>query len=347
MQRFWAKELEPSKPITETLEHSLHLTQVALNAKVAVGGKVNDKSRTAVQITFEGETVTLGTLTLGTVDQFTLDLVLDEGAEVTFEAIGAHKVSLLGYNLIFEESEEDEDADFEGLDQSLEDEDEEGEDLEMDEEDEDDAEVEEVVQVPVKKPTTPNPNANGKALLTSLTTQNTPKAAEQAKKPSQANGKEVQTPQDKKRKNDAIEKSPNATPNEAKKLKSNEPAKITDKSGATSPAPVRKMLNGGLVIEDLVLGNGQEIRHKAKIGVKYIGRLTNGQVFDSSLNKPFEFRYGIGEVIKGWDQGLNGMRIGGKRKLIIPSKLGYGGQRAGKIPPNSTLEFEVELVRVQ
>lgn len=104
-----------------------------------------------------------------------------------------------------------------------------------------------------------------------------------------------------------------------------------------------------LQIEDTVLGTGAEATVGAQITVHYTGMLTNGQVFDSSLNRnqPFEFTLGEGRVIKGWDQGFNGMKVGGKRRLIIPSSMGYGDQGSGPIPGKATLVFDVELLGVK
>ena len=105
-----------------------------------------------------------------------------------------------------------------------------------------------------------------------------------------------------------------------------------------------------LVIEDLQVGDGLEASAGKQVFVHYTGWLTNGQKFDSSLdrNQAFSFRLGAGMVIKGWDQGVNGMKVGGKRKLTIPSHLGYGERGAGGvIPPNATLIFEVELLDVR
>lgn len=105
-----------------------------------------------------------------------------------------------------------------------------------------------------------------------------------------------------------------------------------------------------LKIEDLVVGTGAEAVSGKKITVNYKGSLTNETVFDSSYerNEPFSFTLGAGEVIQGWDKGFDGMKVGGKRKLTIPSNLGYGERGAGaSIPPNSTLIFEVELLKVE
>ncbi len=100
-------------------------------------------------------------------------------------------------------------------------------------------------------------------------------------------------------------------------------------------------------IEDLVTGKGPEAVRGKTVEVHYTGWLTDGTRFDSSVGgKPFSFRLGAGEVIDGWDRGVAGMKVGGKRKLTIPSDLGYGARGVGPIPPNSTLVFEVELLAV-
>ncbi len=106
----------------------------------------------------------------------------------------------------------------------------------------------------------------------------------------------------------------------------------------------------GLEIYDEVVGTGAEAKAGQKISVHYTGTLTNGKKFDSSVDRgmPFEFTLGVGQVIQGWDQGFAGMKIGGKRKLVISPEMGYGSQGAGNvIPPNATLIFEVELLGVK
>jgi len=105
----------------------------------------------------------------------------------------------------------------------------------------------------------------------------------------------------------------------------------------------------GLIIEELVIGDGAVASAGRNATVHYTGWLTDGTKFDSSKdrNDPFEFGLGQHQVIAGWDEGVQGMKVGGKRKLTIPPALGYGTRGAGGvIPPNATLVFEVELLQV-
>ena len=104
----------------------------------------------------------------------------------------------------------------------------------------------------------------------------------------------------------------------------------------------------GLEYEDNQEGTGDEAVSGKKVSVHYTGTLTDGRKFDSSVGRgPFGFNLGAGQVIKGWDEGVAGMKVGGKRKLVIPSHLGYGaGGAGGIIGPNATLVFEVELLKV-
>ena len=133
----------------------------------------------------------------------------------------------------------------------------------------------------------------------------------------------------------------------------------SDQSSSKTPASASKAepsasatasATDQLQVTDEKVGTGAEAVAGKTVTVNYVGTLTNGTKFDSSYdrNQPFSFQLGGGQVIKGWDQGVAGMKVGGKRKLVIPPDLGYGAQGAGSsIPPNATLVFEVELLDVK
>ena len=112
----------------------------------------------------------------------------------------------------------------------------------------------------------------------------------------------------------------------------------------------KEVMDGELIIEDLKVGEGTAVAQYNIVTVNYTGWLTDGTKFDSSLNPgrtPFRFTVGGGQVIKGWDEGLIGMKVGGKRKLTITPNMGYGSQDMGVIPSNSTLVFEIDLLIIE
>ena len=154
---------------------------------------------------------------------------------------------------------------------------------------------------------------------------------EQAKTPSNQKAEQAKTPQPQSAAKTA------ATPNAAGEVK-------------TGKKNVRRWENG-LEVENVMMGDpsGKLAKSGKRVMVLYVGRLKNGgKVFDKTGNKPFSFRLGVGEVIKGWDIGVDGMRVGDKRKLVIPPQLAYGPSGVkGTIPSNATLEFDIELVDVK
>ena len=110
-------------------------------------------------------------------------------------------------------------------------------------------------------------------------------------------------------------------------------------------------MDNGLIIENMEIGDGTEAQDYNKVVVNYTGKLEDGSIFDSSLNPgrgPFTFTLGVGSVIEGWDVGVKGMKVGGRRRLTVPPELGYGDKGAGSvIPPGATLIFEVDLLEVE
>ncbi len=122
----------------------------------------------------------------------------------------------------------------------------------------------------------------------------------------------------------------------------------TDSSGGNDDTKDFQTTSSGVKYKDLVVGDGKEARPHGTVSVQYTGWLKNGKKFDSSHDhgdKPVEFP--LDHVIKGWQDGIPGMKVGGKRKLVIPSDLAYGKQGNNDIPPDSELTFEVELVDVK
>ncbi|MEK7449610.1 MAG: FKBP-type peptidyl-prolyl cis-trans isomerase [Planctomycetota bacterium] len=129
-----------------------------------------------------------------------------------------------------------------------------------------------------------------------------------------------------------------------------EPPKLPEPQPIVVQNPVTMTTTSGLQYVDTMIGVGEEATSGSTVWVHYTGWLADGgKKFDSSVDrgKPYPFTVGVRRVIKGWDEGVCGMKVGGKRKLIVPPNLGYGEQDKGVIPPNSTLIFELELIKVQ
>jgi len=266
-----------------------------------------------------------------------------------------------------EDDESDDDDNDETMDADMDDLENEEEEESDDEDDgeEEESEVEQEEEAPTPKKETPKKDKKKKEK----------KPAENGDTPAKANGQAAAPP-----KKDTPAKPPKEepaltpkaakvaegaaeTPKSKKKDKKNKnkekvaegatPAKQPDAAKPASPTktpkPQKMTLKGGIVAEDIRVGNGPEAKAGKHVGMYYKGTLTkSGKQFDAQLQgKPFKFKLGKGEVIKGWDVGVEGMKVGGKRKLTIPPHMAYGKDGAGPdIPPNASLTFEVECKMV-
>ncbi|EFA80997.1 FKBP-type peptidylprolyl cis-trans isomerase domain-containing protein [Heterostelium album PN500] len=302
---FWGIEVS-NKAISFAPPYDAHLTSACLSVD-ATG-----TDRNVLVVKYDGKEYSLCSLKLGGLESTSLDLVFEEGKEITLQVKGAGQtIHLTGFFISSMDGGQDDEFGEDGEDE------EEDEELEM----EDDDEEEEIDEEEIKR---------------QLKRKQEEEAAAQAAK---------------KKAKKAVEAAPPAKPAAAKSPeKKVEQQKPVEQKKVEQPAkkaePAIKKLPSGLIMEDVVVGSGFQATRGQKVSVKYLGKLTNGKKFDSSLVKPFTFKLGVGEVIKGWDVGVEGMKVGGKRRLTIPASMGYGSQGVPGIPPNATLIFDVELVKV-
>ncbi|KAJ2832740.1 peptidylprolyl isomerase fpr3 [Coemansia erecta] len=351
---FWGLKIVPGKTYSQTVDASFRLSNAALGATVV------DELRTSVVLTVDDKSFVLCSLTPGAIEQQTLDIGLTEGEEITFETQGNNEVHLTG-NFIADDMDSDYDSDEEESDEmdlsdlspeelkelideglidpetlleDMEDEDYDSDDAEADmrireitEEDEEEMiedleSEEEPVPVPV-----PEVKIKKQAKKAELKRKAEEEEAAKTKKP-KAKKEEPKKP---KKVKEEVKEEPKKTKEEAKKEAKK--AKSIE-------------LQGGVVAEVKKEGAGAGVKKGARVGMYYIGKLTTGKVFDQNTKgKPFWFRLGAGEVIKGWDIGIVGMKKGGERRLTIPAAMAYGKRGAPPdIPPNATLVFDIRLV---
>lgn len=333
---FWGLVLKANRKYTQTIKKGFHLSQAALDV---TGG-----SDEPVQLVLssEGHNYILCTLRKNKIEQVALDLNFAEGDEISFTSQGNGNVHLSGYLI----PEQDDDLDF------LEEDDSETEEQtpnvkgkkrkqekeanevsakkinQAEDEDEDDSDFEESGEEDEGDDAEEDGEEEEESSSEEEVTEPKPKQLklDKGKQNGLENGKVVSKEKQKKDKN--------------KKQQQQQQQEVKTPKGG------ERTIQGGVKIEDIRVGNGPEAKPGKKVQVYYEGRLkSNNKVFDSSKQgNGFKFGLGRGEVIKGWDIGVAGMKVGGKRRITCPPHVAYGAKGSPPvIPPNSTLVFEVEL----
>jgi len=282
----------------------------------------------------------------GKVEQFTTDLILPGEEDFVFKLSGAYKVHLVGHYIMqpapggYDEPPHPHDhGDEYDSDEYSSDFDQDGSDDEVE------ADEEKIMELIEDKPA---PKAAKKEIpALKKEAKSAPAVAEPASADSADKSKLSKNQLKKLAKKEKDAAAPAAAPASAPAAK--EAAKPAAAPEAAKKAPSKKQtLANGLVIEDNKTGTGAAAKSGQRVQMRYIGRLSNGKIFDQNTKgAPFSFKLGKGEVIKGWDVGIAGMQVGGERKLIIPASLAYGKQAISGIPPNSTLTFEVKLLAIK
>ncbi|KAF5370590.1 hypothetical protein D9758_001975 [Tetrapyrgos nigripes] len=326
----WSQDLTAGKTVTITPPADIKITNIALGSEIA-----DKDGRTTVKMTYpklpapddedeegvETVTATIGSLTPGKIEHLTTDLFLFEDTIYQFELVGKNTICLAGYYV--DQNADQPPGGFGEFGSDMDSEDEHdlrfvSSDVEIDPDELDDTdtsrfeEVEEGEKAKAEKP-------------------------QSKKRPRDSAGEDGKpaTKAEKKSKKQKTEKAEG----EAKKEKGE---KKKEQEGA------EKQLAGGLKIKDSKVGTGPMAKKGQDISMRYIGKLQNGKTFDSNTKgKPFKFRLGAGEVIKGWDEGIVGMQAGGERVLTVPPAMGYGKRGSGPIPSNATLIFEVKCIEIK
>lgn len=284
--------------------------------------------------------------------QQTLDLTITPDEEVYFVVTGSYPIHLTGNYIEHpadqdEEDYDDEDEDYDDEYDLSPDEDEiiYGAPLDDEYDDEEESEeegtpkIEEIVEEKEKEKVKESPKESKKRVAEESTSKKSKKAKKDEKKSVQFSKELEQGPTG----STLVEKdNKKATPTKDKKE-----TPVKDDGDKKKKFPTKTLL-GGVITEDRKIGSGATAKSGAKVGIRYIGKLKNGKVFDKNTSgKPFSFKLGKGECIKGFDLGVTGMAVGGERRVIIPPKMGYGSQALPGIPANSELTFDIKLVSLK
>ncbi|KAH7913915.1 hypothetical protein BJ138DRAFT_1171012 [Hygrophoropsis aurantiaca] len=357
----WSVVLEAGKKESVIPQADVHIKNAALSDELA-----DDSGRTTIKFTYQNlasvdddddddegddapellKTTVLCSLTAGKIEQSSVDIILERDEEYIFELVGKNTIHLSG-NYIDQVqpdappfgSDDEEDSDMEEGAFNLEDV---SSDVEFDadaiEMDEDAERFEEVDDVPEPKSLKRSHEAvESEAKLTKSQQKKLNKKLKAASGEAVATGVEDKAPAEDK-----------PAQEEKKEKKADKKEKKEKKEKKAEDASASKVLAGGVKIKDVKVGTGKAAKNGDRVGMRYIGKLTDGKVFDkNTTGKPFAFKLGKGEVIKGWDVGVAGMQVGGERELTVPASMAYGSSKIPGIPPNSTLVFEVKLLEIK
>ncbi|KAJ2723925.1 peptidylprolyl isomerase fpr3 [Coemansia sp. Benny D115] len=357
---FWGLKIIPGKTYSQTVDAPFRVSNAALAATI------NDPaSRTSVLVTVDDKSFVLCSLVPGSIEQQTLDVSLTEGEEITFETQGENEVHLTGNFIDDSEDEFSEDDDSDSED---------NEDIDLSQCSPE--ELQELIKMGMVDPSAlmggsdsededyDSDDADTDGRIREITDEEEAELVEEAVEEKAPSAKEVKIKkQAEKRKAQEEAQEAAAAANAAKKAKQAEKKEAVEKAKAEKKAKAeaekkakaeaekkkggkRLELSGGLIAEIQKEGEGAGAKNGQRVGMYYIGKLTNGKVFDQNTKgKPFWFRLGAGEVIRGWDKGILGMKRGGERRLTIPAAMAYGKRGAPPdIPGNATLVFDIRLV---
>ncbi|TDL17300.1 hypothetical protein BD410DRAFT_901546 [Rickenella mellea] len=345
----WSLVVAPGKKATFSPVGDVRILNVALGEKIA-----DETSRTTVKLTYDAPTSSdddeparvttiLCSLTPGKIEQANLDIVLAEQEDFEIEVVGKNTVYLTG-NYIdqtvangpddFDDMSSEDEFDLRDVSSDVE-----IDPNELEVPSDTDAERFEEVTSDANSSSLKRKSDAMDVEPTSAAEKKSKKEKKKEKKLKAADGTAVaagETPE-----------KPASKANGEKKEKEKK-KKEKDGSSPAKEAGEKKVVEGGLKIEDKKVGTGPKAKKGDKVSMRYIGKLDNGKVFDKNTNgKPFIFSLGGGEVIKGWDEGILGMQPGGERLLVVPPKLGYGNRKSADIPAGSTLTFEVKLLEIK
>ncbi|KAF9049847.1 hypothetical protein BJ165DRAFT_1454247 [Panaeolus papilionaceus] len=345
---FWSVELQPGKPRTIMMpDLDLHVTNVALGEEIA-----DPNGRTVLKLVYsrglfdddeddeedenENEdeekqvTTVLCSLTPGKVEHASINVILNRESTYILQSTGKNTIYISGQFIDQELPDQDpydDDSDMDSEDAyDLQDV---SSDVEMHPDDLDDLEsnasrFEEIEDEP------PATKGQKRPRDSDVVSENKTESSKEGKKSKKMKGE----------KGGAV---PVEGHKEEKKDKKKE-----KKSGEEKNAPPKKTLPSGVIIQDAKVGTGPTAKKGSTVRMRYVGKFPDGKVFDKNTSgKPFTFHLGKGEVIKGWDEGIVGMQVGGERALVIPPALAYGKRPPPGIPPNATLHFEVKLLEVK